>query len=88
MEVGSVISDSRVYTPEEHFPKLSSCLAPLGTGGGIMKICFCAGNAVGQGWDRKALMGSLKRITLNIKWWGGGRRGEGDGKESEREKNF
>ncbi|KAG7230931.1 hypothetical protein INR49_024959 [Caranx melampygus] len=51
-------SDSGVYTPEEHFPKLSPCWAPVGIGG---RAAEQGSRGAGeQGWDGGAVVGILK----------------------------
>ena len=73
-------SDSGVYTPEEHFPKLSPCLAPPGVGGWIIKMCFCAGmqRSRGAGMGRGSSAGNFQAEPLKVK--GGGKQ-EGEREE-------
>ncbi len=56
-------SDSGVYTPEEHFPKLSPRSAPLGIGEWIIKNLFFvqACRSREPGWDGEAVVGILER---------------------------
>lgn len=63
VEVKNVSSDSGVYTPEEHFPKLSPFSAPPGIGGELQKsvsvqACRGAGEQGMRGVG--ALVGILK----------------------------
>lgn len=82
MEVKNVSSDSGsgVYTPKEHFPKLSPRRAPAGIGGRIIKMCFCAGvqrsRGAGTGWG--SCGGNSQVEPLKCEGRGGGQEGEGE----------
>lgn len=70
-------SDSGVYTPEEHFPKLSPCSAPLGIGGWIKKS-VSEQACRGAGMVRGRSGGNSQAEPLKCE---GGKRQEGEGED-------